>query len=203
MTRKKTIGEMLLGANLVDETSLALALDKQRRTGQKLGSALVDLHLIDENVLAAFLSKQIDVPCVSLLNVEIPLSVIRRLPATVAHQVGAMPVRIEGDALECAMIDPTDVSHVDALEQATGLRISPLVAPESSIRRLLAKYYPLDDDGVPAPAPVEEALFPELVEELEGGHARLSARLESIEQELRALRLLVERLVDRLGGSGA
>jgi len=193
---------MLLEAHLVDETKLEIALDQQRRTGQKLGSALVELRLVDENVLAAFLSKQIDIPCVSLLNVEIPVSVLRRIPAPLAHQMGAVPIRLEADSLQIAMIDPTDIDQIMALEEATGLRIDPLVAPESSVRRVLAKYYPLGQDGIPADATVESPgatiLFPELARELEAGSDRVMSRLDGIETELRALRVRVEELMREL-----
>lgn len=199
MTKKRHIGDMLLEAHLVDEAQLALALETHRQTGRKLGSALVDLRIVDENVLAAFLSKQIDVPCVSLLNVEIAPHVLRRIPAVLAHQIGAVPVALEHDAIQCAMIDPTDLDHVDALERATGLRIDPLVAPESSIRRVLARYYPLGDDGLPAEAPAgdDPFLFPELAEELERV-PKVHDRLAALEEEVRALRGRIEELIAEL-----
>ncbi len=200
--KRQAIGDLLLQAHLVDETQLELALAAQRRTGQKLGSALVELRLVDENVLAAFLSRQIDIPCVSLLNVEIPVAVLRRVPAGLAHQLGAVPVRMDGNALECAMIDPTDIDQITTLEHATGLRIDPLVAPESSIRRVLSKYYPLGDEGIPSEPGAtpggESILFPELATEVEQGNTRISERLEALEGEVRSLRGRIEELLAEL-----
>jgi len=203
MSRKRSIGELLLEAHLVDEAQLAIALETQKRTGRKLGSLLVELRFVDENVLAAFLSKQIDVPCVSLLNVEVPPSLKRRIPAHLAHRFGAVPIGLDGNAIEVAMIDPTDIDAVVSLEEASGLRVDPLIAPESSIRKVLQKIYPLDEEGLPQdfpdPSPEEAALFPDLVKEMEEGSSKVGQRLDAIERELRRLADAVERLTQEVG----
>jgi len=69
---RQNLGEMLVAANLIDEVQMQIALAEQKQTGKRFGSTLVELKFIDENVLAAFLSKQIDIPCISLLHVDIP-----------------------------------------------------------------------------------------------------------------------------------
>src|SRR5438128_10455207 len=106
---KQTLGQMLVAANLIDEVQMQIALAEQRQTGKRFGSTLVELKFIDENVLAAFLSKQIDVPCISLLHVDIPKKVLRKLTRAAAVECKAVPVRIDGDRLEVAMGDPTDI----------------------------------------------------------------------------------------------
>jgi len=83
MLRPK-LGDLLLEANLIDEVQMKIALEEQKRLGTKFGSTLITLHFIDENVLTAFLSKQLDMPCVSLHNIEITPKVLaksqKRLP---------------------------------------------------------------------------------------------------------------------------
>jgi len=115
---KENLGYMLLAANLIDEVQMKIALEEQKRTGRKFGSTLVDLKFIDENVLAAFLSKQIDIPCISLLNIDVPKKVLRRLPAYAAHVCQAIPIRFEGEDLVVAMADPPDTAVIDKLEEA-------------------------------------------------------------------------------------
>src|ERR687883_821623 len=92
---KQSLGQMLVAANLIDEVQMSIALAEQRQTGKRFGSTLVDLKFIDENVLAAFLSKQMDVPCISLLHIDIPKRVLRKLPREVALACHAIPVRID------------------------------------------------------------------------------------------------------------
>ena len=92
---RQNLGAMLVASNLIDEEQMQIALSEQKRTGKRFGSTLVELKFIDENVLAAFLSKQIDIPCISLLHVDIPRKVLRKLPREVAIECRAIPVRIE------------------------------------------------------------------------------------------------------------
>src|SRR5688500_11031954 len=144
---RQNLGEMLIAANLIDEVQMQIALSEQRRTGKRFGSTLVELKFIDENVLAAFLSKQIDVPCISLLHVDIPKKVLRKLPRAVAIECKAVPVRVDGERLEVAMTDPTDIEVLDRLEKASGMTVSPLIAPESSIATMIERCYPEERDA--------------------------------------------------------
>ena len=82
---------MLLAANLIDEVQMQIALAEQKRTSRRFGSTLVDLKFIDENVLAAFLSKQIDVPCISLLHIDIPKKVLRKMNRITSSRIIRMP----------------------------------------------------------------------------------------------------------------
>src|SRR6185295_10099711 len=109
---RQNLGDMLVAANLIDEVQMKIALAEQRQTGKRFGSTLVDLKFIDENVLAAFLSKQIDVPCISLLHIDIPRKVLRKMNRDVAIDCQSIPVRVEGERLEVAMVDPTDADTV-------------------------------------------------------------------------------------------
>lgn len=202
---RQNLGEMLLAANLIDEVQMQIALAEQRASGKRFGSTLVELKFIDENVLAAFLSKQIDVPCISLLHIEVPRKVLRRLPRATAVECKAIPVRIEGEKLEVAMVDPTDLEVLDKVEKAVGMTVSPLIAPESSILSMLAKHYPeelADDDTISAknrpllrnsPA---DPIFWDLVAELETGD--LDARLSRIEERLDRVWVLLEKVLRTL-----
>jgi hypothetical protein len=197
---KANLGSMLLAANLIDEVQMKIALEEQKRTGRKFGSALVDLKFIDENVLAAFLSKQMDVPCISLLHIDIPKKVARRIPARVARECRAVPIRFDGDLLEVAMVDPTDEEFLDILETTSGMKIAPLVAPESSIDKVLQVIYPTTwagDDTVAAQVPgITDPQFRDLIEEIE--NADFEERFDRLEQKLEQIWTLVERVLRKL-----
>src|SRR6185295_12669981 len=110
---RQNLGEMLVAANLIDQVQMQIALAEQRNSGKRFGSTLVDLQFIDENVLAAFLSKQMDVPCISLLHIDIPKKVLRKMDREIALQARAIPVRIDDNGkLEVAMTDPMDIDTI-------------------------------------------------------------------------------------------
>jgi hypothetical protein len=201
---RQNLGEMLIAANLIDEVQMQVALAEQRGSGKRFGSTLVELKFIDENVLAAFLSKQIDVPCISLLHVDIPKKILRKLNRATALACKAIPVRIEGDRLEVAMVDPTDIEALDTLEKAAAMTVAPLIAPESSIATMLERCYPEEVDAdttVSARQRTQrnspaDPVFWDLVAELESGD--FDDRLGRLEQRLDQVWVLLEKILRTL-----
>jgi hypothetical protein len=203
---RQNLGDMLVAANLIDEVQMQIALAEQRQTGKRFGSTLIELKFIDENVLAAFLSKQIDVPCISLLHIDIPKKVTRKMNRATAMECKTVPVRIdEQGRLEVAMADPTDPEVRAKLEQATSMTIAPLVAPESSIQTMIEKMYPEHISGettlsvrqTPLPRNMPtDPIFWDLIEELD--NSDLDHRLVKIERNLEQIWVLLEKVLRTL-----
>lgn len=205
--QKQNLGEMLLAANLIDEVQMRVALAEQQRTGKKFGSTLVDLQFIDENVLAAFLSKQIDVPCISLLHIDVPKKVLRKLPSRVARECRAIPIRLDDDnRLEIALADPTDIDLIEKLEKATGMTVSPLVAPQSSVEKMVEQFYPVEpgDETLTSrgakQSRVADPMFRDLIDELDTGD--IDGRLTRIEENLQQIWILLEKILRRVEAEG-
>ena len=202
--RRRNLGDMLLAANLIDKVQMKIALSEQKRTGKRFGSTLIELQFIDENVLAAFLSKQIDIPCISLLHIDIPRKVLRKISRAIALDCKAIPVRIEGPNLEVAMVDPTDVELLTKIEESAAMPVVPLIAPESSITAMINKFYPEDvrgDDTLSAKDQTArnvaaDPIFWDLVAEFESGD--LDQRLRKIEQNLDRIWTLLEKVLRAL-----
>lgn len=185
---KKNLGLMLLEANLIDEVQMKIALEVQKKTGKRFGSTLVDLKFIDENVLAAFLSKQIDIPCISLLNIAIPQEVIDKIPVEVAKKTHSMPIKIESNFLFVAMVDPTDLNAINELENVAKMPVVPLIAPQSSIEKVIKKYYEKETLEDTRPSLKE---LKNLLEEVEESPA-----LEQIEKRLDKLENKIDEILE-------
>jgi hypothetical protein len=205
---RQNLGDMLVAANLIDELQMQIALAEQKETGKRFGSTLVELQFIDENVLAAFLSKQIDVPCISLLHIDIPKKVQRKFTRELAVECQAIPVRIDDNGrLEAAMVDPTDVEILTKMEGAVSMTVTPLIAPESSIMAMIEKFYPEEGDGDETMAVrrhteggkesvATDPIFWDIIEELDS--ADLDRRLTRIEQSIDRLWILLEKVLRTL-----
>jgi hypothetical protein len=203
--QRQTLGDMLVAANLIDEVQMQVALAEQRQTGKRFGSTLVDLKFIDENVLAAFLSKQIDIPCISLMHIDIPKKVLRKITRATAFDCRCIPVRIEDGKLEVAMVDPTDGEMVLKIEQAADMTVVPLIAPESSITSMIERFYPREVSGdetisarsrTSTQSAVTDPIFWDLIEELDS--ADLDRRLLRIEKNLDQIWILLEKVLRTL-----
>ncbi len=203
---KPKLGDLLLEANLIDEVQMKIALEEQRRRGTKFGSTLLALHFVDENVLTAFLSKQLDMPCVSLNNIEISPRVRGRISREVAVKYQAIPVRQQGDTLYVAMVDPLDMEVMEHLEKETGLVISPMVAPQTSISEAIERLYPDPAGKGPAGETAPEGAFADLAREVEAldefGHHFMSVngRLDRMATALDAINERLDRLERALSG---
>ena len=140
MARKK-LGEMLLEAKVIDETSLRAALLEQRRWGGHLGRVLVDMKLVTEDQLVATLSRQLGIPTVDLGKVEVPQAVIELVPGELAEQFCLLPFAQPMKFLDVAMSDPTNLGIVDELRIRTQLNVRPYLAGPRTIERAVARYY--------------------------------------------------------------
>lgn len=189
---KPKLGDLLLEANLIDEVQMKIALEEQKRLGTKFGSTLISLHFIDENVLTAFLSKQLDMPCVSLNNIEITPKVLAKIPKEMALRLETIPVRLENNRLYVAMTDPMDMEVIEELEKVTGFSIVPMIAPQSSIRDAIQRRY----EG-----------FQSKIENLELQNENFSEIIKEVEelqtlgpafQELKERLQIIEKKVDKV-----
>lgn len=199
---KPKLGDLLVEANLIDEVQMRIALEEQKRRGSKFGSTLLALGFVDENVLTAFLSKQLDMPCVSLNNIEIAPRVRARLTREQVLKYHAVPVRLVRNNLSVALTDPLEMDVIEALERETGLTVAPMVAPESSIAEAIERLYPDPAKPSAAAAPDGGGAFPELAQELED--QELSDHLGPVLQRLDRLQLSLEALsvrTERLEGT--
>lgn len=194
---KPKLGDLLLEANLIDEVQLKIALEEQKRLGTKFGSTLISLHFIDENVLTAFLSKQLDMPCVSLHNIEITPKVLSKIPKEVAKRLEVIPIRLEENRLYVAMTDPLDTEIVEELEKLTGFVIVPMVAPQSSIREAIKRRYEGLQSQIES-LEYQDEHFREIIKEVEEIQTfgpefqEIKAQLSRIEKKLEKIISLLE-----------
>lgn len=145
MAEKKKLGEMLIEAGIIDELQLDSALGHQRNWGGRLGSILIELGFVSETDLAKFIEKQLKVPCVEIISLDIPKNVLESLRVEIAKKYTVFPINLEGNIITLAMTDPTDLRVIDELQFITGKRIKPALALESEIKKAIKKYYEGED----------------------------------------------------------
>lgn len=145
------LGEALVQAGLIDEYQLKSALGQQRKWGGRLGKALIDLGFIDETTLLSFLSERLKFSAVDLSRSKIAQKTFAAVPKRVAEKYMVVPVLVKDTpgkkTLVLAMADPTDLKAIDEIEFLTNYRIEPVVALESSIKKVLQRYGMPDDDN--------------------------------------------------------
>jgi hypothetical protein len=141
---KRTIGDILVQAGLLDADQLAEAQEEQRRAPQAhLGGILVTRGLAGEAAVACAAALQGNVPLVKLEDMTPQSEAIQRISGRLAHQHRCVPLRLGQDSvLVAAMENPLDLVAIEDLERASGCRVEVVVASASEIRNALAQCYP-------------------------------------------------------------
>jgi len=140
--KRKRLGEFLVDAGLIDDKTLAKALDIQKTKKKKLGQVLLDMAVVDEREIAEAISKQFNIPIIRLDNREIPKEVIDLVPADMAEGYLIIPVEEKGRSLLLAMANPLEPYAVDDVRFVTRMPIVVAVATQREVLRALEKYYP-------------------------------------------------------------
>ncbi len=141
-SKRKRVGELLIEDKLITEEQLKDALELQAEKGGKTFQVLISLGYLDKNDLHEFLSRQSGVAAIALANYEIPKDIVTLIPAIIAKENLVLPIDKLGKLLTVAMACPLDEATIAALEEATGLRVKPMLARLEDIDAAIERYYP-------------------------------------------------------------
>jgi type IV pilus assembly protein PilB len=138
---RKRIGEILVGAGILDETRLRSALVEQQRWGGPLGRILIEMKLVDESTLVEALSRQLSVPAVALDELTVPPEVLALVPGEMCEQYSIVPFAQPMKFLDVAMADPTQAGVIDELQIRTRFNVRPHIAGPKQIERAIYRFY--------------------------------------------------------------
>ena len=137
----KSLGELLIEANLITQRQLESALDIQQTQGRKLGEILVEQRFITPEDLTAILSVQINVPFIDLKRHTLQTQILSRVSEWMARKYNAVPLDIVGDSLIMVMADPEDTQAINDLTAHTGMQIQPAIGISGDIREAIDLNY--------------------------------------------------------------
>ncbi|GCE19702.1 hypothetical protein [Dictyobacter kobayashii] len=85
-------------------------------------------------------ARQLGIPYLSLLPRKVPARILQVMPPHLAQELHCYPVGRERDTLTVAMTDPNDSHVLSRLQQATGLRIFPVIASPQELQTALEQF---------------------------------------------------------------
>ncbi len=131
----RRLGDILVSRRYVQPEHLVAFTEQDGR----LGETLVRERRITPEQLAEALAEQFNFPYVDLQRFSVSPELFEFIPATEAHQYGALPYRLDGDVLEVVIADPLDLSLHDRLERLCDrpirLALSSKPAIEAALKR--------------------------------------------------------------------
>jgi eukaryotic-like serine/threonine-protein kinase len=137
------LGEMLLRLGWIGGAELAHALERQRRTGGRIGSNLVRTGLLTADQVAQALGSQHGVmPATDVLLESATSSALGALPAAMCEELGVLPLRLEPGRLHLGLLDAQQLTLVDEIARRAGLAtVVPYALPEISFEKYFARYF--------------------------------------------------------------
>ncbi len=133
------IGELLVQQQVVSQSQLARAVAYHEEKGVLLGQAAVELGLCSETQVARALADQQGMPFAEL-DPPPPRQVMKLIPPEVARSLRVVPVRIEGNRLFVATLDPFDIRLDTALTRQVGMPVVMCFAAEGQLSHVLEHY---------------------------------------------------------------
>ena len=171
--RKPLLGQILVEQGYILPEQLNLALKEQTATNLRIGETLVKNGWISEKDLAEAISKQANLPFVSLSMFRPMEEAIDAIPENMSRRLEVVPLSINENSnkLTVAVSDPFNILALDEIRMITGMDVDVVIATLSDIKRAIETLYALRSS-------IDEALV-EIVEE-ERGEFDLSKGEEAV-----------------------
>ena len=136
------LGQMLVHDKILSTEQLNQALERQRKTRERLGQILIDMKLIDEDILLKYLGAQFRKDPITRQDLAaLDPDVVKLVSEEVARQYGVIAAERSGRRLIVATADPLNVMAMDDLRRATGLEVDFRIGPASAIQEAIEKTY--------------------------------------------------------------
>jgi len=133
---------MLVQDGILTDEQVAAALERQRKTKERLGQVLIEMRLIDEEVLLKYLGAQFRKEAITRPELAgLDLDVVKLIPEEVARQHRVIAAERNGRRLIVATADPLNVVAIDDLRRATGLDIDFRIGPGAAIQEAIERTY--------------------------------------------------------------
>jgi MSHA biogenesis protein MshE len=146
LRKKIRIGDLLVQNQIISHEQLLTALTEQKKTGRKLGRTLIDLGFIKETDLLNFLSRQLQIPFLDIIQYPRKNDVVKTLSESLARRFRVMLLEYnEQDAL-LAMADPTDLLGLDEITRILKKPVRPAVVRESDLLAAIDQAYRRTDE---------------------------------------------------------
>jgi type IV pilus assembly protein PilB len=141
LLKRRKLGELLIADGQLTKEQLDQVLAYQHRHGGRVGVILLKLGFVTEDAMIKMLGTQMGIAHVEPASMIIEQATITLVPEQMARRYQVLPVARQGRVLTLAMVDPLNVFAIDAVQQATGLEVHPVVSREQEVLKAINRYY--------------------------------------------------------------
>ena len=146
MKVKKRLGEILVKNGLLTEEMLKQVLIDQKKTDLKVGQYLIRQGIVQEKQIIDLLSEQLNIKKYHMNDFPLDLELVRYIPIEIAQKNQVVPLKIKGNLLMVAIVDPLEITILDSIEKLNNMEVEPVICSEAEINQLINSMYGMQSD---------------------------------------------------------
>ncbi|MFC1516008.1 GspE/PulE family protein [Thermodesulfobacteriota bacterium] len=141
MKVKKKLGEMLIEGGLLNEEQLSHAVKNHKKNNMKLGQFLVREGVVSGSQIVDLVSKQLKLKKYRPDVYPIDMELAKVIPVEMAQKYHVAPLNRNRFLLTVAMIDPMDITALDAVEVFTNTEVESVICTDQELNQLIGSLY--------------------------------------------------------------
>lgn len=141
-----SLGDKLVRAGLITSEQLAVARVSKEDLGVDLAEILIQKKFVTEKEILQFLSRELNVPYLSLADTELDLELVKNIPISLAKRYTLFPVSKQDGSLVVAMSNPLDLAAKDDLRAILHCEIEPVLSSKEDILEAISRYYAVENN---------------------------------------------------------
>ena len=142
MSSGKKLGEILIDKGILTPLTVDRMLVISRRHNKRFGLTLEDSGLVTGEELAEALADQFSLTLIGDFSMYYyPPELLALITPEVATQNLIFPLNIDGNSLEMALADPTDMKIAENVAANNNLKLVPFIATRKDIHKAICRHY--------------------------------------------------------------
>ena len=146
MRIKQRLGEILVKQGVLTEEMLAKILNDQKKTNLKIGQFLIQQGILQEKQIIDLLCEQLNLQKYQINKFPLDLNLVRYIPIEFAQKNQVVPLKLQGNLLTVAVVDPLETKTFDSIEKLTNMEVEPVICSEMEINQLINSMYGMQSD---------------------------------------------------------
>lgn len=139
---QQSLEELLVKTKLISAPQLAVVQRDAETRKQPLAHALIELGFVTDRQFAEWIAGVTNLPIVEPLREDVIADIEGHVPPEIAREHQVVPIDVVADEMTVATVDPLNRSSIDAIHDATGMKIHPVIGIRSQLAAMVERFYP-------------------------------------------------------------
>jgi type IV pilus assembly protein PilB len=142
------VADIFVEQQVLQKSQAEDVLQEAQLNGKTVEQVLVDSGFVDQRGFYQVIADALATEFVELDAGEIPQEILRLIPGGLARLHRALPIAMNDNTLDVALVDPLDLRAAEDLRFALGKDVHVVVAPVEEVEERIKRYYGSDSSSM-------------------------------------------------------